>query len=129
MTPIVKKAVAKDEEEFLKKEFADGMDSVKAWRTAYELLGTVKNLSPTAIVHQEDGEDSPDLITNPLKMATIFNKFFRNRITTLREKTATEATIEPVTRLRNWLSKRLIQTETNSATNRRFSTALGKPIN
>jgi hypothetical protein len=47
---------------------------------------TVKNLSPTAIVHQEDGEDSPDLITNPLKMATIFNKFFRNKITTLRQK-------------------------------------------
>ena len=102
----VKKAVAKDEEEFFKKGFDDGMDSAKAWRTANELLGTVKNLSPTAIVHQEDGEDSPDLITNPLKMATIFNKFFRNKITTLRQKTATEATIEPATRLRNWLSKR-----------------------
>jgi len=70
----VKKAVAKDEEEFFKKGFDDGMDSAKAWRTANELLGTVKNLSPTAIVHQEDGEDSPDLITNPLKMATIFQK-------------------------------------------------------
>ena len=39
-------------------------------------------------------------------MATIFNKFFRNKITTLRQKTATEATIEPTTRLRKWLSKR-----------------------
>ena len=102
----IKKAVAKDEEVLFKKGFDDGMDSAKAWRTANELLGTVKNLSPTAIVHQEDGEDSPDLITNPLKMATIFNKFFRNKITTLRQKTATEATIEPATRLRKWLSKR-----------------------
>ena len=39
------------------------MDSTKAWRTANELLGTVKNLSPTAIVYQKEGEESPDLIT------------------------------------------------------------------
>ena len=37
-------------------------------------------------------------------MATIFNMFFRNKITTLRQKTATEATIEPATR--KWLSIR-----------------------
>ena len=70
------------------------------------MLGTVKNLSPSAIVHHEDGEDSPELITNPIKMATIFNKYFKNKITTLRQKTAIEATIEPATRLRTWLSKR-----------------------
>jgi hypothetical protein len=38
----VKKAVAKDEEEFFKKGFDDGMYSAKARRTANELLGTVK---------------------------------------------------------------------------------------
>ena len=73
----VKKAIAKDEKEYFENGFDDGMDSAKAWRTANELLGTVKNLSPTAIVHQEEGEDSPELINNPLKMATIFNKFLR----------------------------------------------------
>ena len=102
----VKKAIAKDEKEFFENGFDDKMDSAKAWRTANELLGTVKNLSPTAIVHQEEGEDSPELINNPLKMATIFNKFFRQKITNLRQKTATEATIAPTTRLRNWLNKR-----------------------
>ena len=70
------------------------------------MLGTVKNLPPSAIVQHEDGEDSPELLTNPLKMATIFNKNFKNKITTLRQKTATEATIEPAARLRAWLSKR-----------------------
>ena len=95
-----------DEEEFYRKGFEDDVDSSKAWRTANEMLGTVKNLSPSAIVHHEDGEDSPELITNPLKMATIFNKYFKNKITTLRQKTAIEATIEPATRLRTWLSKR-----------------------
>ena len=102
----VRKAVTKDEEEFFRKGFEDDVESSKAWRTAYEMLGTVKNLSPSAIVHHEDGEDSPELITNPLKMATIFNKYFKNKITTLRQKTAIEATIEPATRLKSWLSKR-----------------------
>ena len=40
----VKKAVAKDEKEFFEKGFDDGMDSAKAWRTANELLGTIKKL-------------------------------------------------------------------------------------
>ena len=101
-----KKAVIKDEEEFYKKGFEDGVDSSKAWRTANELLGTVKNLSPSVIVHQEEGEDSPELVTSPLKIATIFNKYFKNKITTLRQKTATDATIEPTTRLKTWLEKR-----------------------
>jgi hypothetical protein len=58
------------------------------------------------IVHQEEEEDSPELINNPPKMATIVNKFFRQKITNLRQKTATEATIALRTRLRNWLNKR-----------------------
>ena len=82
------------------------MDSTKAWRTANELLGTIKNLSPTAIVHQEDGDESPEMVTNPLKMADIFNKYFKKKITLLRQKTATAAAIEPATRLRDWLSRR-----------------------
>ena len=60
----VKKAVTKDEEEFYRKGFEDGVDSSKAWRTANDMLGTVKNLSPEASVHQEEGEDSPELITS-----------------------------------------------------------------
>ena len=46
------------------------------------------------------------MITNPLKMANIFNKFFKKMITLLRQKTATAATIEPAARVRDWLSKR-----------------------
>ena len=82
------------------------MDLTKTYRAAHELLGTVKNLSPTAIVHQEEGEESPEMITKPLKMANIFNKYFKEKITILRQKTATAAAIEPATRLRDWLSRR-----------------------
>ena len=39
-------------------------------------------------------------------MATIFNKYFKNKVTSLGQKTATEATIEPAARLRAWLGKR-----------------------
>ena len=42
-----KKAVAKDEKDFYERGFDDGMDSTKAWRTANELLGTIK------IFHQQ----------------------------------------------------------------------------
>ena len=49
------------------------------------MLGTVKSLSPSTIVHQEEGEDSPEFITNLLKMATIFNKYLKNIVTTLRQ--------------------------------------------
>ena len=38
------------------------------------------------------------MVTNPLKIADIFNKYFKKKITLLRQKTATE----PATRLRDW---------------------------
>ena len=50
----VKKAIAEDKKEFFERVFDDGMDSTTAWRTANELLGTVKNLSLTAIIHKKD---------------------------------------------------------------------------
>ena len=46
------------------------------------------------------------MITNPLRMADIFNKYFKRKITLLRQRTATAAVIEPAARLRDWLSKR-----------------------
>ena len=46
------------------------------------------------------------MVTNPLKMADIFNNYFKKKITLLRQKTASAAEIEPATRLRDWLGKR-----------------------
>ena len=46
------------------------------------------------------------MVTNPLKMADIFNNYFKKKITLIRQKTATAAEIEPATRLSDWLSKR-----------------------
>ena len=47
-------------------------------------------------------------------MATIFNKYSTNKVTTLRQKTVTETTIEPAARLRAWLSKILDHFVTNN---------------
>ena len=75
----MKRALAKDEKEYFEGNFDDKVDATKAWRTANELLGTTKNLSPTAIVHQEEGDDSPEMITNPKRMSKIFNEFSNKR--------------------------------------------------
>ena len=42
----VKKAILEDKKNYFKTRFNEG-DSRNAWRTANDLLGTVKNLSPT----------------------------------------------------------------------------------
>ena len=57
-------------------------------------------------MHQKDGDESSEMATNPLKMANIFNKYFKRKIKLVRQKTATAAAIEPTTRLRDWLIKR-----------------------
>ena len=46
------------------------------------------------------------MVTNPAKMADIFNKFFIQKVRALRAKTNSPPTIDPVQRLKNWLKKR-----------------------
>ena len=60
---VIKKEIVKDRTENFENKFNVNEDSSNAWRTANELLGTVKNLSPTAIIHTENEGDPPELIT------------------------------------------------------------------
>ena len=53
-----------------------------------KFLGTVKNLAPTAIIHTENEGDPPELITNPAKLANIFNEFFINKVKKRKAKSA-----------------------------------------
>ena len=92
--------------DYFENKFNDKEDSSNAWRTANELLGTVKNLSPTAIIHTENEGDPPELITNPAKLAKIFNEFFINKVKKLRAKSGKVPSSDPVLRLRKWLDKR-----------------------
>ena len=51
---VIKKESVKDRTKYFENKFNDKEDSSNAWRTANKLLGTVKNLAPTAIIHTEN---------------------------------------------------------------------------
>ena len=96
----VKKATKTDKKEYNEKNMGEDVDVNKAWKTARGVLGIEKNLSPSIIF--QEGEK----VSNPLKMANVFNEFFVHKIKVLREKTATEPVIDPIERLKNWTEKK-----------------------
>ena len=95
-----KKAAKKDKKEHYEKNSSDEVTVSKAWRTARDILGITKNLSPSIITHE--GEQ----ISNPTRMANIFNRFFVEKVQKLRNKTISHPSIDPVQRLRDGLEKR-----------------------
>ena len=96
----VKKAVEKDKKEYYENNFNEYVSVKTAWKTARNLLGINKNLSPTTI--QNEG----DMTSNPAQIANIFNKFFLRKVKLLREKTASVPVVHPVERLQNWVNCR-----------------------
>ena len=76
-----------------------------AWSTAKFILGTNTNLAPTVIKKFDDKGDV-EMVTNPQKLASMFNHFFRRKVEVLREKTNQPPSIPPTDRLRSWLSTR-----------------------
>ena len=64
------------------------MDVSSAWRTARNILGQNMNLAPTAIkATNEDGEF--EMVTNPKKLANMFNNFVSRKIQLLRQYMST----------------------------------------
>ena len=101
----IAKAFKADEKEYYEFGLGDKVDVSTAWKTANELLGNKKNLAPTAIkVVDKDG--LTDTVTNPLKLATLFNKFFRTKVKNLRKRTEHPPGTTPTERLRKWLGTR-----------------------
>ena len=101
----IKKSILSDEKEYYSKDFGDNMDSSVAWRTTKVILGINSNLAPT-VIKTSDEDGNVEMVTNPQKLANIFNKFFRKKVQTLREETNQPPTINPTERLRSWLEKR-----------------------
>ena len=93
-----KKAVEKDKREGQERELGEVASSSQAWKSARSILGIQKNLSPTSI-KDKDGI----LVSNPSRLATMFNEFFLEKVRLLRAKTNTNPKVNPVTRLQNWL--------------------------
>ena len=55
------------------------MDLSSAWRTARVILGENNNLAQTAIKAKSENGDV-EMVTNPKRLANIFNNFFRKKV-------------------------------------------------
>ena len=106
MGKTIKKEIENGRKEYFESKFKDKEDSSNAWRTAKELLGTLKNMAPTAIIHTEKAGNPTEMITNFARLATIFNEFFINKVRKLRAKSRKVPNSDLVLRVRKWLHKR-----------------------
>ena len=97
----VRKLVKEDQRQGKMRDLSDKPSSKQAWKSARNILGINKNMSPTA-VKDRDGT----LVTNPDKLATMFNDFFIEKVRLLRSQTNSLPTVDPVSRLQQWLDKR-----------------------
>ena len=103
------KALIRDDE---KRYYDEGLDvknnPKKAWRNVRMALNVEKNLSPTCI-QVSKSENEKELISNPLKLANLFNEYFTDKVNSIRnEAVKKDVTIPPEQRLREWLSKKNI---------------------
>ena len=96
----VKNAVKVDKKEHFEKNLGDEVSVSKAWKTARDILGTNKSLSPTII------NQGGSMTSNPSKMANIFNDYFLEKVRKLREKTASAPVIDPAQRLKAWIDQK-----------------------
>ena len=100
----IKKSLKEDEKKYYERDFGETMNPSSAWRTARVILGDNSNLAPTAIKTTSD-KGEVENVTNPKKLANLFNGFFRRKVQLLREKTNQPPAKSPCERLRTWLLK------------------------
>ena len=93
-----KKAVEREKRKSQERDLGEGASISQAWNSARSILGIKKTLSPTAI-QDKDGK----LVTNPSKLAIMFNNFFLEKVRILRAKTDSQPKIDPIVRLQHWL--------------------------
>ena len=74
----IKKILKKEEPKYYENKFDELVNIRDVWRTVDSVLGSSRDMSPSQIT--VNGE----LISNPKKMAEIFNDTFRNKIEKLR---------------------------------------------
>ena len=98
---FVKHQLPKEKPNYYSNKFHDKNMTVKqAWKLAYDMLGKVNNKSPTKINYENK------IISNPKALATAFSEIFRDKVKKLREKTSAEPKVDPIERLKSWLSQR-----------------------
>ena len=101
----IKRATTEDKATYFNKDFGECCDRSNAWKTAKTIIGMNNNSSPTSI-KVADVHGSVQHVRNPQQLAQLFNKFFKNKVDVLRQKTDRTPVVSPAARLKNWLSKR-----------------------
>ena len=85
------------------------MDLKTSWKRVNDVLGSQKNNSPTELkIHNAQGQ--ADFISDPMKLASELNNYFRSKINILHNKINNIPTIHPARRLMKWLESENIQT-------------------
>ena len=97
----VKKIIENEKKLGLMRDLGDLSDSKVAWKTARNVLGIRKNLSPSAIKN-----GNGEVIRNPAKIADHMNLYFTEKVKQLRAKTNIPPTTDPIVRLNKWLNTR-----------------------
>ena len=97
----VKARVVSDKTEYYKNKFHDqSLNIQKVWKTVYNILGKVDNKAPKQL------RQGDRIINNPRLMAEILNKKFKDKVSILRNQTNDQPIVNPVNRLKKWLSQR-----------------------
>ena len=103
---VIKALIKEDEKRYYDEGLDLKSDPKKAWRNVRMTLNVEKNLSPTCI-QVSNSENREELVTNPLKLANLFNEYFTDKVRKIRnEAVKKDVTIPPEQRLRDWLSKK-----------------------
>ena len=100
LSKLVQKEVGKDRTKWMKKGLGSSDSSKDAWRKAKLLMGKSQQTSPKSILVEDKYE------TNPSTIAEAFAVFQESKIKELRDRTAKDCKIDPITRLKDWLAKK-----------------------
>ena len=106
LSKIIKSLIKKDEKSYYAEKTCIKSDSKCAWNTVNQILNRKKNLAPTSIEVMNE-RNICEAVTNPKKLANIFNNHFVEKVEKIRSETAKrEPLISPCERLQRWLEKR-----------------------
>ena len=109
MGKCIKNAIKYDRNSYFNEDLDVKMDPATSWKKINDFLGIHKNNTPQNILIK-NSNNQQEMVHDPSKMASEFNKYFRTKIDLLRGKTEHPPIIDPAKRLKSWLNREQIVT-------------------
>ena len=101
---VIKCLIKEDETKYYEENLNVQIDPRGAWKVANTALNMETNHAPTSI-RVTNAQNQTEIVTNPLKLANLFNTFFTDKTKKLREKVLEkEVSIPPEERLQAWIN-------------------------